>query len=378
MALNENNRRKEKIKDMWIFLDDFADSVHLKPYKIGRLAACGALLVIAAVTGVIGALGGQSGKKQYEANQETLSQAQYNLNLEKERLAELEAGPDVEYYEPAQVCDRIAALQTSYGGFSSSTTKQDFMDRNEQVRDELDGYVIAGSSKTAWFEAPTEKYTWSAVNTADSTVSQVPIIWECRGSDGTLYAVAEGVYDGESGRAGQFKPYTTAQGKYLISGSEDPDTSQAGQQVAEVQEGAQQNAGTESGTGTAQNGQSGQQTQTVKIDGLPEGYTEADRASIEDNSFNGRSPVLTQEEADFRKTLTSAEKTEFENLSHAARSRYMADKKGQTTVQDPSAVVPDAGSQGTQQQPPQAPVQQPGTDTKKLTNDEILKNILNR
>lgn len=96
---------------------------------------------------------------------------------------------------------------------------------------------------------------------------------------------------------------------------------------------------------------------------------------MEDNSFNGRSPVLTQEEADFRKTLTSAEKTEFENLNHAARSRYMADKKGQTSVEQPSGT--NGSGQGTQAQS-QAPAQQPGTDTKKLTNDEILKNILNR
>lgn len=235
--------------DPWVFLNDFADSVDEPKVRIGRTAAC-ALLCGAGVLLTAGSyMTAQAEKSLAAENQSKIDQLEYDISLEASRLEEAEAlslGTGT-YYEPASTVEEVAKLQTSYGNYSASVNGEEFASKQLATRESLSSYLDADAEKTPWLKAPTARFTWTALNTADSTVPEVPVVWECRADDGTLYGVCFGRFHGDTVRVGSLKPYVTVDGHDMMTADGDL-TEDLGAQSQAVQDAAAAGAAQEGTT----------------------------------------------------------------------------------------------------------------------------------
>lgn len=416
---------------MWLFLDDLADAISEGGYKKARIAACGVCALLcagSAAFSIVQAKGQDALAAQADAKIEEL---QSNITDGKITRTNLENNQTA-YYPVAETCEKVAALQTEYGGYSTNTAMKDIEAKTKETREKIAAYLSDGSSGSPWFNAPTIRYTWTSLNSADSTVRNVPAAWECTGPEGNIYAVCFGTYDGDLDRAGSFKVHTTRNGSLALgrpdpadeAANEDPSGVEGiiennGEETAEGEENTE-NAGTAEGEGsTAQNGQSvsagtsgydngyssgydagyrsaqennnnnNNNNNTVVQDkrylDLPAGYGNNDRASVSDSSLDpadGRTPAVTETELAFAKKLDSTVRNQFYALNHAARERFMKEHPldsngnptnlGQTTTNNNNN---NSGS-GTTVQSNQNSNAVGGTGTANMSNDDILKQIM--
>lgn len=328
---------------MWTRLDDFADSVGTAAFRMGRLVLCGLLIVAALVLGLAA-----FGKAKAQAvtmleNKNVLEGLQHEISLKQAEKDTLSAERSVKEYTPANTCEAVATLQTSYGNNTNTMSASVIAENATKTMEELKGYTMADATKTAWYGGTMERYGWRPVNSgAASAETETPILWECVSDRGELLSVATGTYYGEEDRCGNFRIYSTQLGKQKLGATDDM---MAGSLVSQLQ-------------GTAQgNLPSG----LIKEGALPPGYNETARANSGDQSWNGTTVILSAEENAFRNTLSGEEVTWFENLNHDARKRYMTEK-GYTSG---SGVVDVTGNSNTN-----------AAKDKPLTNDEALKSIL--
>lgn len=329
---------------MWVFLDDFADNCGTKAFRIGRTAVCLLSLAVALVLVIAGV-----GKAQRQAADEadlrvTLDGLKQTVAAKTESLADLQNERAVKEYTPANTCDAVSALQSSYGNNNTNTAATVLAENAAQTMEQLKGYTMADATKTAWFNAPMERYGWRAVNSgAASAEEETPILWECVSDKGELLAVATGTYYGEEDRCGNFRIYMTQMGQNKTAAGSDGNS---GALVSQMQ-------GSAGGANI------------VKTDGqLPAGYNDTDRAHSGDMSWNGTAVIFSAEEDAFRVMLSSEDAVLFGNLNHAARQRYMAGK-GWTGNGGSGGVVDVTGNSNTN-----------AAKDKDMTNDEALKAIL--
>lgn len=323
---------------MWVFLDDFADSAGTKVFRIGRIVACLALLAAALLIG-LNAFGKSQALRADAAEKMAQVTDLNNQIAEKTReLNQLRETQAVREYSPANVCDAVSMLQSAYGNNNTNTSATVIAENAAKTMEQLKGYAMADAIKTSWFNGPMERYGWRAVNSgAASAEAETPILWECVSDKGTLLAVTTGTYYGEEDRCGNFRIYLTQEGQNKSTASSDGNS---GPLVSGIQ-------------GSVQN--------LIKDGPIPAGYNDTNRANSGDQSWNGTTVILSAEESAFRATLSGEEATQFENLNHASRQKYMADK-GFTSG---SGVVDVTGNSNTD-----------AAKDRPLTNDEALKSIL--
>lgn len=409
---------------MWIFLDDFADDLSAGLHKKGRIIACAAIGVVTAgicAFNIVNIKGQSAAVAQADAK---IAELQNSITEGKVKQVDLK-NSQTSYYNVSDTCGKIAELQSKYGGYSSNTAMMDIEADIKKTREELAPYISDGTSGSPWFNMPTQKYTWNALNSADSTVRNVPVIWECTGSDGNIYAICTGTYDGDMERAGNFNTKVTRYGSIAL-GRPDPSEQERIEDpsgVEEIQENVdgettENEDGSESGTGTVEGNKSisagsegynqgfvdgansyreasstpSSGTSTTVSDSrykdLPPGYTDKDRATTADSSLDpedGKTPAVTQDELDYAKLLTKQAGKDWCNkfyaLNHAARAKFMSEhpvSQGTITGLDSTTTNSGTGtgsssgsySSGSSQNTTD------GTGTSNMSNDDVLRQIM--
>lgn len=367
---------------MWLLLGDFADVVGLKIYKTIRIVSC--CVIAAACIGLCFAAYGKAGKSSvaFAENEQTIMQLRDDLSEYKRQAEEIQSAPEDEYYEPSGVCEKIAELQTAYGDYGAGSSIQDISMKSKETMEALDEYITSGASSVQWFTAPAQNYEWRFLNYADSAVSSVPVAWECTGTDGKIYAVCFGTFDGNSMRCGQFDIHITHDG-YLLTDEAADAVSNDEDEAADVegiQSGVSDNLSDEekSESGSEDSSSDDAQAGTEEImkkspSDLPEGYYDEDRASEADVSLENNTPVCTETEARYAEKLNKDMQKKFYGLNHKARDRFMSENPLPASGSQTETVKPQVSAQSA---PAVPSPQSPGTGTQKLTNEEVLQSIL--
>ena len=220
-----------------IYLEDVADWTKSKTGSVVRLGICGVIIAGAVLKGFSAMNTKSANETAIQDNRLTIAQLSYQSDALDAKIAQATEAQELVYYEPSNVGDLIATLQTRYNGYTDYVTAETIVAEARDVRDELDKYMDSHSDESAWFKDAFTNCVWTFPMRESSLVSDVPVIWICNGRNSdanTVYAVTTGVYDGQTDRCGDFKTYYTLWGESVIDADSNEDTSGYGETVSDA------------------------------------------------------------------------------------------------------------------------------------------------
>lgn len=201
-----------------IYLDDIAAEIESSKYRKIRNIACIILFFVMVLKIIMIAGTYVIQNDAIERNRIEISEYNNKLAALEKEFEEYKDNYSYEFYDVTEIGDRVAEIQSSFGGFRSDADLSDISESTRTAASEMDYYLYSKDGRTAWYQNVTCKYQWYYLMRQTSLIGNIPCIWVCKSAEkGKVLAVTTGTCDAKTERFGDFRHYYTTQGQALIT-----------------------------------------------------------------------------------------------------------------------------------------------------------------